>query len=315
MLYYSRLLPELCERLREFDLMDRTGHFHSMDNITVLQPYRSTPDPSLSFDDVCQQRAKDIISQGKKINLFWSGGSDSTLTLLLLQQQGIDPDQLRILTSNDSLKANPVMAMEISRTYEIDSPRLHPEGLRYFMDDQQWVLSGTGMDMLTCGFEVQRTDCDTLDELVQWLQETTQTKATKEDYQAVFEGLSKAADMPCTTVAEYSRLKNLILCWQPELLGIGRMSGFGEYGRHYLNFYQTPEFVAWSLAQPVEQLAVLDRWGNKQMSVDAIVQRNPNVVPRQSCPQTKSMLQLYRLGPEIIKITDNWQYITHEATT
>ena len=109
MLFDASLLRKQCRMLWEPALLDRTGHFHSLDNITVLQPWQQ-PDPSLDFNSLCQQRVQDIINLDKKINLLWSGGADSTLVLLLLRQQGIDPGQLCVLGSTDSMNTNPALS-------------------------------------------------------------------------------------------------------------------------------------------------------------------------------------------------------------
>ena len=313
MLFDAAVMSEQASMLWESSLLDRTGHFHSLDGLTIMQPL-TLPDSlstSSTFAELCQSRASQMISTGKKINLLWSGGADSSLVLLLLRQQGIDPDQLRILASVDSYRINPALGELINNTYELDSPWLHSEGLQYFMADNQALVSGIGLDMLTgCGFDVTENDCETLDELSAWLRQITGSTASDAEYQAIYDGLAEASGYPCTTIPEYSRLKNLLLCWQPELLHIGRLAGYGQYNEHYINFYTSETFQGWSLAQSIDSLSSRDDWGNKQLAVNLITELDPAMIPRPHCRQTLSMVH-YQSGAQPVQtITDDWQYQT-----
>jgi len=313
-LFDASLMAEQAWMLWEPALLDRTGHFHDLKGIKIIQPFTLASDRARAstFAELCRSRANRIINKGKKINLLWSGGADSSLVLLLFREQGIDPDQLRILASVDSFRINPKLGQLISNTYELASPRLHPQGLRTFMDNQQAVVSGIGLDMLTgCGFDVTENDCETLTELSAWLRQVTGSTASDAGYQAIYDGLAEASGYPCTTITEYSRLKNLVLCWQPELLHIGRLASYGQYGEHYVNFYTNRILQGWSLTQPLDTLSKRDGWGNKQLAADLITELDPAMLPRPHCRQSLSMVRLYQKGARAVqKITDDWQYLT-----
>lgn len=299
-LFDNRLLKKEAHLLLEPALLDRTGTFHSLDGIKVIQ---TLPEKSaFNFSELCQARAEQIVGLNKKIYLLWSGGADSTLVLMLLEQSGLSDDQLVVLVTSDSVTVNPTLADYITGHYDMDCPSLYPDKLRSFMDNGL-ILSGIGMDMLTTGFDVDHVKTDDLDGLTQYLQPLTD--GTKAEYQAVFEKLSAAAGLPCETVQQYSRLKNLILCWQPELLMIGRLAGYGVYDQHYLNFYQTREFQQWSLSHTG---FTKDRFGNKSLIAERINSLHPNWLPKRKARFT--MPQLFT-NQRIVRITDDWQY--HES--
>lgn len=61
------------------------------------------PSFSKSFDDVMFERADELLAMGKRINIFWSGGIDSTTMFCALYHRVTDPSQLRIVCSADSI--------------------------------------------------------------------------------------------------------------------------------------------------------------------------------------------------------------------
>lgn len=301
-LFDNDILRETADLLLEPALLDRTGTFHSLDGIKIIQPFPK-PD-TFDFTELCQARAKQIIDMNRKIYLLWSGGADSTLVFILLEQAGISDEQLMVLVTSDSLTVNPMMNHYITSQYEMDCPSLYSDKLRPFMEDGI-ILSGIGMDMLTIGFDVDHVKTDDLADLISYLQ--PRTDGTKAEYQAVFEKLSDASGLPCETVQQYSQLKNQVLCWQPELLMIGRLTGYGVYNQHFLNFYQTDEFQQWSLGGSG---FTKDRFGNKSIVSEMIAVEHPDWLPKHRPRFT--LPQLFT-NKKTIRITDDWQYSYNDA--
>ena len=44
----------------------------------------------LSFKELCEKRALELLHIGKRINIMWSGGIDSTVVALMLHQEGYE---------------------------------------------------------------------------------------------------------------------------------------------------------------------------------------------------------------------------------
>lgn len=300
MIFDRSLLKDISPFICETFLFDRTGTFHSLDGYQVLQPI---PEPEKhDFTELCVSRAKELAKTDKKINVLWSGGADSTLLLLLLDQAGVPDEQITVLCSGDSYLINPEAGEIFIKKYQIDSPYIYSDKLRHFMSNDQMIISGIGMDMLTYGFDVQMSPENNLDDHVALLQE--RSSGTVEQYQAIFRKLEQASGYPCTTVKEYSRLKNLVLCWQPELLHIGTLANYGIYGQHFINFYQTKEFQQWALASHDTRT---DNAGNKPVVSELIKTIDASCVPELKIQVP--MMHRFVIN-EVDEVTDDWQYIT-----
>jgi hypothetical protein len=84
---------------------DRTGglpHFLNISpNLHPIPP--SIQNYNKSFFEVSEQRAKEILSLNKPINVMWSGGIDSTYILFILKYFSNDPDQVRVYGTYNSI--------------------------------------------------------------------------------------------------------------------------------------------------------------------------------------------------------------------
>jgi hypothetical protein len=70
---------------RIFPFIDRTGAIPNYLKTTIYTPMpKYDPDFNSTFEELCQKRISELFSTGKKINLFWSGGLDSTNLLALM---------------------------------------------------------------------------------------------------------------------------------------------------------------------------------------------------------------------------------------
>jgi hypothetical protein len=78
--------------------VDRTNTIKSPFKYKVLRDWK-IPTSCLSFDDVVKNRVYELVSTGKKINICWSGGIDSTCMLVGFLKHAPDLKQLRLLYS------------------------------------------------------------------------------------------------------------------------------------------------------------------------------------------------------------------------
>jgi hypothetical protein len=56
-----------------------------------------------TFKQICKERSTELLKLGKRINIFWSGGLDSTVVLFSLMNEANDLSQLRVVLSPDSI--------------------------------------------------------------------------------------------------------------------------------------------------------------------------------------------------------------------
>jgi len=84
---------------------DRTGILPHFLNITPdLHPM---PGAELNYNkdffSITEERARELLSLGKPINVMWSGGIDSTYVLFALKYFANDPDQIRVYGTYNSI--------------------------------------------------------------------------------------------------------------------------------------------------------------------------------------------------------------------
>ena len=84
---------------------DRTGNIPHYINIKPnLHPIPAfDPNFNKSFEQIVSERAKQILSTGKRVNVVWSGGIDSTLALFALMQNANDLSQIRVIGTYGSV--------------------------------------------------------------------------------------------------------------------------------------------------------------------------------------------------------------------
>jgi len=89
-----------------YEPVDRTLQTQAPYRTHVTRPWQ-VPKQQWTLDLALQRRADQLITTGKKINVFWSGGIDSTTAVTALLQNVPDLSQLRILYSPYSTYEHP----------------------------------------------------------------------------------------------------------------------------------------------------------------------------------------------------------------
>jgi hypothetical protein len=87
------------------DPVDRTGTVKGLLNFCISRPWQP-PTQNQSINDVFESRVKFYISQNCYIDLFWSGGTDSTAMVVAFLKHAEDLSQVRLVYSPYSLYEN-----------------------------------------------------------------------------------------------------------------------------------------------------------------------------------------------------------------
>jgi hypothetical protein len=90
----------------KFEPIDRTLQTVSPYRIYVSRPWK-IPQQQFTLDHALEQRVKKLALSNKKINVFWSGGIDSTATVTAFLKHLTNLSQLRILYSPYSTYEHP----------------------------------------------------------------------------------------------------------------------------------------------------------------------------------------------------------------
>ena len=83
---------------------DRSGtipHYLNIDN--SKSPIPTADNFNLSFAEVVEKRAKELLALGKPINISWSGGLDSTFILFTLYHYANDKSQIKVYGTYSSI--------------------------------------------------------------------------------------------------------------------------------------------------------------------------------------------------------------------
>jgi hypothetical protein len=64
---------------------------------------KSKGDFNKSFKQICEERSVQLLNTGKKLNILWSGGIDSTVVLFSLMNKANDLSQLKVTLTTDSI--------------------------------------------------------------------------------------------------------------------------------------------------------------------------------------------------------------------
>lgn len=117
---------------------DRTGSLpHYIDIKPNLHPIPAY-DPlfNKSFEQVVRERAQEILATGKKVNVVWSGGIDSTLALFALMEQANDLSQIRVIgTYGSVIESGSLFDKSIKNKIEYDIRINTKDKLTYTEDD------------------------------------------------------------------------------------------------------------------------------------------------------------------------------------
>lgn len=87
------------------DIVDRTQNIKLPLNFRVFRPWQA-PSVQQNLDTVFESRVKSYTDQGCQLNLFWSGGADSTAMVVAFLTHSPNLDQLRLIYSPYSLYEN-----------------------------------------------------------------------------------------------------------------------------------------------------------------------------------------------------------------
>lgn len=125
---------------------DRTNTLPHFLNIKKdLHPLPSVAGFNKSFYDVSVSRAKELLSTGKKINVMWSGGLDSTYLLYVLYDCADDKSQIKVLgTYNSIIESGNLFDKDIKHKFEYDISVTRKHEFNFKHDNEIYVSGMCG---------------------------------------------------------------------------------------------------------------------------------------------------------------------------
>jgi len=134
---------------------DRTGsipHFLNVDSSAY--PIPDSTGFNLSFNEVAEKRAKELLSLGKRINVSWSGGLDSTYILFTLYNLANDKSQIKVYgTYSSVMESGSVFDNHIKDKIEFDIHvnYTHHKNNYNCPDEEIFVTGSNGNDIFYGG--------------------------------------------------------------------------------------------------------------------------------------------------------------------
>lgn len=129
---------------KHYFLYDRTQsikHFLPIDQFYCPLPkYKKISD---SFYDISKKRCEDLLSIGKPINVYWSGGIDSTFVLMMLYHLANDKQQIKVFgTYHSIIESGSFFDKHIKDRMQYT---IKVNVLKNFMDDTDSILVNGSM--------------------------------------------------------------------------------------------------------------------------------------------------------------------------
>jgi hypothetical protein len=134
------------------DIVDRTNTIKMPWNMWVQRPWIVPVEQPGTLDECFQQRVNELLSTGQQLNLFWSGGIDSTSMLVGFLNHCSNLKQIRVLYSTNSIKENPNFFLILEQHPNIEMVEF--SGDVYLEQDLDGLfISADGADDITASLD------------------------------------------------------------------------------------------------------------------------------------------------------------------
>jgi hypothetical protein len=256
--------PKLGELLRLTALpveanIDRTGTLDFGIDCKVLDPMPA-PDPNfrLTFDEVSDIAAREIIDSGEPFEMYWSGGLDSTWVLCALLRAGVPKDQMTVVLSGAS-KAEYIWFYERFIQGQLNERPIGPSVFKDIRYDRLMVTGELG-DQMFGSMWVNTYDirADYTDVLNNHWHHHLDFKYPAEQRGALiemYEPFVAAAPFEIRSVFDFLWWTNFACKWQHVVMRMASaMKDVNEYLANTRPFYRTEAFQQWSMNEENHRL-------------------------------------------------------------
>lgn len=135
------------------DIVDRTQTVQMPFNFHICRPWIVPANFSLTFEECLKQRVEELERRYEKINIFWSGGIDSSAAVVAFLLNSKNLSKLRILYSTLSIKENPHLFLMLNNIAELELVDF--SGDVYLNQNFDGIfITGDGSDDLTASLDL-----------------------------------------------------------------------------------------------------------------------------------------------------------------
>jgi hypothetical protein len=223
-------------------VMDRTETIKTGFNFKNNCPIPDFTGFNKKLDDIIIDRAIDLISKGEIINVFWSGGIDSTTVLVALLKVGIKKDQLRIISRMSCMYEYRKFLFE----YILNKLNFHCYDINtnpfFFSHEFDGILlTGEHGDQLF-GSVLAIKICDKY----KCKLDSPYEQYLMPKYHDTFYPIFEKAPIEIKTIQDYYWWLNFVTKWNDVRYRCNAFT-YSEIDRKYIAFFDTEDFQKWSM--------------------------------------------------------------------
>jgi hypothetical protein len=135
------------------DVIDRTNTVRFPFKMHIERPWVIPLHNNKTFDLCIASRVQELVNHKQKINIFWSGGIDSTTVVVGFLKHCNNLSQIRILYTTASMKENPYFFLLLTETKNLEL--IEFSGDVYLNQNLDGIfVNGDGADDLTASLDV-----------------------------------------------------------------------------------------------------------------------------------------------------------------
>jgi len=219
--------------------------------ITPLsKPLESDKSFNMSFEDVCNRRAISLLNTGKLINIFWSGGLDSTTALISLLSNCKDKGQIRILSTYSSILESGYFYDTFLKSY--NSKFDVTQTVKEYNENEIYLTGGNGNQLFTTGnMHIEDFVKDNND-----LQKPYKDVVDPKKYE-FYESAILKSPKPIKTYEDFLWFESFAFKWEHQrydiLMRYEKPKNIKKYLDKFMAFFYTNEFEQWSIDNNEQQ--------------------------------------------------------------
>jgi hypothetical protein len=232
---------------KDFPFIDRTETLpHYLQIKPLSKPLNYDSSFNMSFRDICSTQAVDILKSGKKVNVLWSGGLDSTCALVALLSNAKEKDQIRVLANYNSIIESGYMYDVFFKKYDTKI-----NTFLKFDENELFITGALGNQLFSLGaFDIENKIS------IEDLQKPYTEIISKEKINFYSPALSKSPK-PIKTVEEFLWFETFAFKWDHQRVAMIikwlKPNSIENYLDKVYGFYYNKLFEQWSIQSNEQQ--------------------------------------------------------------
>jgi len=231
--------------------IDRYGMIpHYLPIVSYSKPLESNPSFNETFDHLCDKRAIELLNSNKVINVFWSGGLDSTTVLISLIMNSTSKDQIHIITNYNSIIESGYFYDTFLKSYNIT---FDLSGIKKIFNENELYITGAN------GNQLFSTGSMNISSLVKDIEDL------KKPYREVvsnlklemFEPTLKKSPKPIISYEDFLWFEGFSFRWEhprwPLLIKYLRPKNIKNYIDLFFGFFYNKDFEQWTINNNEQQ--------------------------------------------------------------